>query len=60
MFDLSELDRWDAALAALTPNTPAQTPVRVDGLVPHAAPAVGPLQTGGKCPFGYGRTTHDG
>ena len=63
MFDLSELDRWDEALASLAPDTPVQTPVRLRQVSRHAAPAVGEIPNArqtGVCPYSYGRSTHDG
>ena len=65
MFDLTELDRWDEALASLTAETPVQTPVSFGHAMRPASPPVGSLTTprglaGGGCPFGHGRTTHDG
>lgn len=63
MFDLSELDRWDEALASLTQDAPVQTPAHPRQSLQVAAPTVevlpGARQTG-TCPFDYGRMTHDG
>jgi hypothetical protein len=67
MFDLAELDRWDEALASLSSEAPVQTPETGGRTPPRAAPAAGPMRTGGRCPFGHdlptrteGRTTHAG
>lgn len=65
MFDLSELDRWDEALASLASVTPVQTPERGRQGMLRASPMVeqmkpNTLTNGGGCPFGYGGTTHDG
>ena len=63
MFDLSELDRWDEALASLTSDSPVQTPGRLRQSSRHAAPTIGEMPNArqtGVCPYRDGRSIHDG